>query len=135
MQEATRDEICNFVESACCSSTNDSLYLCDINLETALKIKKHIPFTLTDYQIVITEEYVRHVKNRHKEDLNYICLITEIINSFDKVTKSIELNRRTKKTEIFVVFEKKYDNGTVKLVKLRNLMGKSLSLKTVFRKD
>ena len=44
-------------------------------------------------------------------------------------------NRRTKKTEIFVVFEKKYDDGTVKLVKLRNLIDKSLSLKTIFRKD
>jgi len=65
----------------------------------------------------------------------YICLISEIINAFDKVTKSIEPNRRTKKTEIFVVFEKKYDDGTVKLVKLRNLIDKSLSLKTIFRKD
>ena len=135
MQEATRDEICSFVESACCSSTNDSLCLCDISLETALKIKKHIPFTLTGYQIIITEEYVRHIKNRHKEDLKYICLITEIINSFDKVTKSIQPNRRTKKTEIFLVFEKKYDDGTVRLVKLRDLIGKSLSLKTIFRKD
>ena len=62
-------------------------------------------------------------------------MIQEIVNNFDSVSKSIEPNRRTKKTEIFVVFEKKYDDGTVKLVKLRNLVEKSLSLKTLFRKD
>jgi len=135
MQEATKDEICNFVHSACQSRSNNELYICSINIEIAQKIKKTIPFTLTNYQVIITEEYVRHVKNRHKEDLEYICLIAEIISSFDKVSKSIEPNRRTKKTEIFVVFEKKYDDGTVKLVKLRNLVGKSLSLKTLFRKD
>jgi len=135
MQEATKDEICNFVKSACCSRTNNSLYLCSINLETALKIKKIIPLTLTNYVIIITEEYVRHVKNRHKEELEYICIIKEIVNNFDNVSKSIEPNRRTKKTEIFVVFEKKYEDGTIKLVKLRNFVEKSLSLKTLFRKD
>jgi len=135
MQEVTKDEICNFVQSACCSRTNNSLYLCKINLETALKIKKIIPLTLTNYEVIITEEYVRHVKNRHQEDLEYICLIKEIVNNFDSVSKSIEPNRRTKKTEIFVVFEKRYDDGTVKLVKLRNLVEKSLSLKTIFKKD
>jgi len=135
MQEATKDEICNFVQSAYCSKTNNSLYLCKINLETALKIKKIIPLTLTNYEVIITEEYVRHVKNRHHEDLEYICLIQEIVNNFDSVSKSIEPNRRTKKIEIFVVFEKRYDDGTVKLVKLRNLVAKSLSLKTLFRKD
>jgi len=135
MQEATKDEICDFVESACKSTSNNELYLCSINFEIAQKIKSFIPFTLTNYQVIVTEEYVRHIKNRHKDDLGYICLITEIINTFDKVTKSIEPNRRTSKTEIFVVFEKKYVDGTVKLVKLRNLIDRSLSLKTIFRKD
>ncbi len=135
MREATKDEICDFVHLSCQSRSNNELYICSIDIKIAQKIKKFIPFTLTNYQVIITEEYVRHVKNRHKEDLEYICLIAEIINSFDKVSKSIEPNRRTKKTEIFVVFEKKYDDGTVKLVKLRNLIDKSLSLKTIFRKD
>ena len=103
--------------------------------QTAQKIKKEIPFTLFDYKVIITEEYIRHIKNRHKEDLEYICLIAEIIGSFDKVSKSIEPNRRTKKTEIFVVFEKKYDDGTVKLVKFRDMLEKTLSLKTLFIKS
>jgi len=64
-----------------------------------------------------------------------ICLIAEIITTFDKVSKSIEPNRRTKKTEIFVVFEKKYNDNTIKLVKLRNLKDKELLLKTIFKKD
>jgi len=65
MQDATKDEICNFVESACQTTSNNKLYLCSINLEIAQKIKRFIPFTLTNYQVIITEEYVRHVKNRY----------------------------------------------------------------------
>jgi len=135
MNEASREEICIFVEEALSTKTNRKLYICSINLTTALKIKKFIPFSLVDYKITITEEYIRHVKNRHKEDLEYICLISEIISSFDKVSKSIEPNRRTKKTEIFIVFEKKYDDATVKLVKFRDMREKSLSLKTLFIKS
>ena len=135
MTPPTREELCTFVEKATTSRTNEELYLCSIDIQTAQKIKKNIPFTLTNYKVIITEEYIRHVKNRHKEDLEYICLISEIINSFDRVSKSIEPNRRTKKTEIFVVFEKRYDDGTVKLVKFRDMIEKTLSLKTLFIKS
>jgi len=135
MQQPTKDEICNFVTAACSSKSNNKLYLGTITLEVSLEIKKYVPITLTNYEIIIDEEHIRHVRNRHKEDLKYICLITEIITTFDRVFKSIEPNRRTKKTEIFVVFEKKYDNNTVKLVKLRNMRDKALSLKTIFKKD
>ncbi len=134
-QAPTKDDICDFVTNACRSKTNHTLYLGIISLEIALKIKKHVPLTLTNYEIIIDEEHIRHVKNRHQEDLGYICLITEIINDFDRIFKSIEPNRRTKKTEIFIVFEKKYDNGVIKLVKLRNMKDKALSLKTIFIKD
>jgi len=135
MQQPSKDEICNFVASACSSKTNDKLYLGTINLEVALKIKRYVPLTLTCYDIHIDEEHVRHVKNRHKEDLEYICLISEIITNFDSVFKSIKPNRRTKKTEVFLVFEKKYNDGVVKLVKLRTMKDKTLSLKTIFIKD
>jgi len=135
MEQPTKDEICDFVTTACSSKTNKKFYLGTITLDVALKIKKFVPITLTNYEIIIDEEHIRHVKNRHKEDLEYICLISEIITTFDRVFKSIEPNRRTNKTEIFVVFEKKYDNDTVKLVKLRDMKDKALSLKTIFRKD
>jgi len=135
MAQPTKDEICDFVTAACSSKTNDKLYLGTITLDVALKIKKYVPVTLTNYEIIIDEEHIRHVRNRHQEDLEYICLISEIIMSFDRVFKSIEPNRRTQKTEIFIVFEKKYDNGIVKLVKLRNMKDKALSLKTIFIKD
>ena len=135
MNIPTRDEICIFVEEAITSRTNRVLHLSNIDFKTAQEIKRNIPFTLTNYKVIITEEYIRHVQNRHQEDLKYICLISEIISSFDKVSKSIEANRRTKKTEIFVVFEKKYDDGTVKLVKFRDMRQKTLSLKTLFIKS
>jgi len=93
----TKDDICDFVANACRSKTNHTLYLGTVSFEVALKIKKHIPLTLTNYEIIIDEEHIRHVKNRHQEDLEYICLITEIIDDFDRIFKSIEPNRRTKK--------------------------------------
>lgn len=135
MREATKEEICSFVERACASNSNDSLYLFTIDIATALKIKQYIPLTLTNYEVIITEDYVRHVRNSHKKDLEYICLIPEIITSFDKVHKTIEPNRRTNKTEIFAVFEKRYSDDMVKLVKLRDMREKILSLRTIFRKD
>jgi len=131
----TKEDICTFVKNACSSTSNSELYLCTIDSDTAQRIKKIIPITLTNYDVVITEEYVRHVRNGHKDDLGYICLIPEIISDFDRVSKSIEPNRRTKRTEIFVVFEKRYSDDTVKLVKLRDMRKKCLSLKTIFRKD
>ncbi len=130
MVQPTKDEICAFVNRARTSRTNHALTLCRIDLGTSLKI----PLTLNGYYVVITEEYVRHVKNGHKYDVDYICLIPEIIAHFDTVSKTIEPNRRTGRTEIFVVFEKKYPDGTVKLVKLRDMREKILSLKTLFRK-
>ncbi|MEA3419380.1 MAG: hypothetical protein U9Q90_08275, partial [Campylobacterota bacterium] len=131
----TKDDICDFVANACRSKTNHTLYLGTVSFEVALKIKRYVPLTLTSYDIHIDEEHVRHIKNRHKEDLEYICLISEIITNFDCVFKSIEPNRRTKKTEVFLVFEKKYNEDVVKLVKLRTMKDKTLSLKTIFIKD
>ena len=135
IKNTSKKTICKFIEDACISSTNKELYICTINEQVAQRIKQYIPLSISNYSVIITEEYVRHVKNRHKKDLEFICLIPEIINLFDKVSKSIEPNRRTKKTEIFIVFEKKYDNDIVKLVKFRDLFNKSLVLKTIFRKD
>ena len=135
MVQLTKDEICAFVNRARTSRTNHALTLCQVDLSLSLKIKQTIPLTLNDYHVVITEEYIRHVKNGHKHDVDHICRIPEIIAHFDTVSKTIEPNRRTGRTEIFVVFEKKYPDGTVKLVKLRDMREKILSLKTLFRKE
>jgi hypothetical protein len=124
MRIPKKEEICAFVKSACSSDSNNELYLCSIDSITAQRIKQIIPITLTNYDVIITEEYVRHVKSGHKDDLKYICLIPEIISNFDRVSKSIEPNRRTKRTEIFVVFEKQYSDGTIKFVKLRDIRKK-----------
>ncbi len=135
MEQPTKEDICAFVGRARTSRTNHTLTLCQVDLSTSLKIKQTLPLTLNGYHVIITEEYVRHVKNGHKHDVDYICLIPEIISHFDTVSKTIEPNRRTGRTEIFVVFGKKYPDGTVKLVKLRDMREKTLSLKTLFRKD
>lgn len=68
MQQPTQDEICTFVTKACITTTNEKFYLCSITPDIALRIKQSIPFTLTSYDVIIDEEHVRHVRNRHKED-------------------------------------------------------------------
>lgn len=95
----TKDEICDFVMRACHSTTNRTLCICSIDRELADKIKLSVPSTLTDYQVIITERYVRHVKNGHRADLEYICLIPELLYSFDSVSKTMEPNKRTKNSK------------------------------------
>ncbi len=103
MEQATKDEICDFVTTACSSKTNNRLHLGTITLEVALKIKKYVPLTLTNYEIIIDEEHIRHVRNQHQEDLEYICLISEIIIRFDRVFKIQTSHYTTIKKEIFVL--------------------------------
>jgi hypothetical protein len=54
MGQATKDEICDFVNQACQSNTNRELYLFTIDVAIAQKIKAYIPLTLSDYDVIIT---------------------------------------------------------------------------------
>ncbi len=87
---------------------------------------------MSGYTCVIKSNDVRHVKKRHPNDVDYICEIPEIIESFHKVKKSITKDFRTGSSLINLEFYKKYGDNTIKLVKLKIHIEKRLELKTVF---
>jgi len=61
-----------------------------------------------------------------------ICEIPEIIQHFYKVRKSITRDRKTGASLISLEFYKKYNDKSIKLVKLKIYKDKRLELKTVF---
>ena len=83
-------------------------------------------------KFIIQEEYIRHIKNGHKEDLFLLPKLPEILNNFSSVEKSIIKNRRGQ-TEVSLLFRKKFEDGIVRMVALRIIEDKVLSLKTFFR--
>lgn len=88
---------------------------------------------LLNWRFIIQEEYIRHVKNKHEEDLYYLSKIPEILNSFSSIEKSLTRNTQTGQTDVSLVFRKKFDDGVVRMLALRVIKSKILSFKTLFR--
>ena len=87
------------------------------------------------YSCVISSHYVRPIKKSHPNDVNYICKIVDILENFNKVSKSLTRCNVTGATLTSLEFYKKFDNDVVKLVKLKIHKDKILKLKTIFVKD
>jgi hypothetical protein len=104
----------------------------DITDDACKAIKKHTQLNVCNYQFIIKEEYVRHIKNSHKEDLHLLSKLPDILNNFSHVEKSITRNRRGQ-TEVSLVFRKRFEDGIIRMVALRVIEEKVLSLKTFFR--
>lgn len=122
-----------FINNSLSSNTTTEIFELQI-LENACKsIKKHTKLNICTYKFIIQEEYIRHVKNKHEEDLYYLYKIPEILNSFNSVEKSLTRNAQTGQNDVSLVFRKKFDDGIVRMVALRVIKTKVLSLKTLFR--
>jgi len=87
---------------------------------------------LKEYQCEINSHDIRHSYKGHKEDINYVCKIPEIVATFTKIRKSVTQHSKTKKTIVSIEFYKKYENQEVKLVKMDLIKDKKLRLKTIF---
>ena len=101
--------------------------------EACQAIKKATALNIYTYTFIINEGSIRHIRNRHPEDLVLLPKIPEILNTFSHVEKSITRNTITGKNDISLVFRKNYDDGTIQMVSLRLQREKKLSLKTFFR--
>lgn len=135
MRKLTRDEICQFVEKSLLDKLyNDELsfLISDITIE---RVKKKLYFNLEGYIGIISSHSVRHVNRGHSSDIEYICEILDIIETFFKVEKSVTRDNKTGSSLVSLAFYKKYNNDTVKLVKLKIHREKRLELKTLFVKD
>lgn len=104
----------------------------DIPEKAVRRVKGILHFDMSGYKCIIRANDVRHVKKGHPNDVEYICEIPEIIQSFYSVKKNITKDFKTGSSLINLEFYKKYENNTVKLVKLKIHSDKRLELKTLF---
>ena len=128
-------ELSTFINLALNSKSRDKIYTIDIFDTTVQNIKKHTKLNISNYKFIIQEEYIRHIRNRHIEDMAYLIEIPNILNNFDEVEKSIIRNNQTGQNEISLVFRKKLHNNKIQMVALRVFKNKILSLKTLFSID
>jgi len=135
MEELTKEEICAFVEKSITNRQYNDALLFLLPLKTIQRVKEILYFDLSNYQGMISSHSVRHVKRGQPDDVLYICEVMDIIQTFSKVQKSITRDRKTGASLVSLEFYKKYDNQTVKLVKLKVHKEKRLELKTLFVKD
>ena len=136
MIELTREKICSFVDESLSDNQYNAELLFSLSEVTVQRVKEKLHFNLKDYCGVISSHSVRHIYKGHPNDIKYICEILEILQDFSYVIKP--LPRRDPKTGsalVSIEFYKKYENETVKLVKLKIHREKRLELKTLFIKD
>lgn len=136
MEELSKKEICNFVEQAISDKQfNEELYF-SLSAQTIKRVKEILYFDLNAYKAVISSHSIRHIKKGHPQDIGYICEITDILQTFSKVQKSITKDHKTGASLVSLEFYKRYDNNKiVKFVKLKIHKEKRLELKTLFVKD
>ena len=123
-----------FIGYALSSSEDKEIFTLDISEESCKSIKKHTGLNVCKYKFIIEEKYIRHVRNKHEEDLHLLHKLPEILNNFSHVEKSLTRNAQTGQTDVSLVFRKKIDDDTIQMVSLRVMKNKILSLKTFFRK-
>ncbi|SKB24742.1 hypothetical protein [Malaciobacter marinus] len=121
-----------FISIALNSNTRDIIYELEITEDACRAIKKHTNLNICKYKFIIQEEYVRHIRNGHKEHLYLLPKLPDILNNFTHVEKSIIRNRRGQ-IEVSLVFRKKFEDGVIRMIALRVIEDKVLSLKTFFR--
>ena len=122
-----------FINNSLLNNTTTEIFELHISENACKSIKKHTKLNICTYKFIIQEEYIRHVKNKHEEDLYYLYKIPEILNSFNSVEKSLTRNAQTGQNDISLVFRKRFNDGMVRMVALRVIKTKILSLKTLFR--
>ncbi len=135
MEALTKENICNFVEQSIADKQYNDELLFSLPIKTIQRVKEILYFDLSGYRGVISSHSIRHIKRGHANDVLYICEIMEILQMFSKVQKSITRDHKTGASLVSLEFYRKYDNQTVKLVKLKVHREKRLELKTLFVKD
>ena len=106
-----------------------------VSENAAKKIEDITGLNLRGYKREIEAKYIRHIKNRHPEDLAHLDNLSDMFENFDFAEKSITRNEQTGKPEVSLVLYRKVDDGVVKAVELRNFSETTLSLKTIFKMD
>ena len=129
------NNLANFINVALNSKSTDKFFTIDILSATSQRIKRDTKLNIFNYSFMIQEAYIRHIKNKHIEDMPYIVEIPNILNNYDEIEKSLTRNNQTGQNEVSLVFRKKLNNNKIQMVALRIFHNKILSLKTLFSID
>ncbi len=124
----------DFIKNALQNSNTNTIFEIDIPDETCKRIKDSTGLDIYKYKFNVQESYIRHVNNRHPNDIDLIEKLPDILNTFSKVEKSITRNSQTGAPDVSLVFRKNINNNTVQMVSLKVAKNKKLSFKTIFRK-
>ena len=89
-------------------------------------------FSVNSSLILLLKVQYLHKNKNHSEDLKFITKIPDIIENFSEIKKSFVEDKKTKKPIYAIEFYKKYNDKTVKAVKIHLRKEKILRLKTLF---
>ena len=109
----------------------DSVFF-DLPLNTQIELKKILFKNFDEYKCEINSHDIRHTNKNHSEDLKFITKIPDIIENFSEIKKSFVEDKKTKKPIYAIEFYKKYNDKTVKAVKIHLRKEKILRMKTLF---
>ncbi len=129
----SREILKKYADEALNSNTQREITLGMFSDNAIKRLVEDTGLNLKGYSSILSSSSIRHVKNRHPEDLDLIEEIPNILHNFDMAKKSLTRNKTSGKTDVSIEFYKKMDDGIVKVVELRNLNNKTLEFKTLFR--
>ena len=109
----------------------DSIYF-NLHERAQIELKKILFKDFSGYICEINSHDIRHTNKNHSKDLIFVPKIPDIIENFSEIKKSFVEDKKTKKTIYAIEFYKKYDNKTVKAVKIHLRKEKILRMKTLF---
>ena len=109
----------------------DSVFF-DLPLNTQIELKKILFKNFDEYKCEINSHDIRHTNKNHSKNLKYITKIPDIIENISEIKKSFVEDKKTKKPIYAIEFYKKYNDKTVKAVKIHLRKEKILRLKTLF---
>lgn len=130
--EKLEAEICNLVELSLLDKTYCGQVSFLLSQKTIDKAWKLLFIDIRDYICVIHSDEIRHIKREHHDDVYFICKIPYYLEKFVKLERSIVPDRKTGKPVTSLIFIKRNENNSVKMVKTNLSREKILRLKTLF---
>ncbi|MDD3597723.1 hypothetical protein [Sulfuricurvum sp.] len=130
--EKLEADICKLVELSLCDKTYCAQISFFLSQKTIDKAWKHFFIDIRDYTCVIHSDEIRHIKKEHHDDVYLVCKIPYYLEKFVKLERSIVPDRKTGKPVTSLIFIKRNENNSVKMVKTNLSREKVVRLKTLF---
>jgi hypothetical protein len=124
--------ICALVEHALADPRCKEFVEFPLSEKTVNRIWRKIRIDLRGFKCRIHADEIRHVRKEHGDETEHICKVPHYLEKFFFVERSTSTNAQTRRSEPALVFKKRNENGTVRMVKINRSKDKTLSFKTIF---